>query len=384
MRFIHTADWHLGRFLHGVRLTEDQAFLLDQFVELARDAGPDLIVIAGDVYDRAVPPPDAVRLLDDVLSRIVSGLGLPAIVIAGNHDSPERLGFGRSLFASSGLHIIGDVRAEQYTVTIHDKHGPVDFHPLPFFEPPTVRLTLDDDSVRDCDRASLALVDRIRNRRPDNRRSVLITHAFVDGGHETESERPLSIGGSDRVRAESFAGFDYVALGHLHQRQNVGSERIRYSGSLFKYSFSEADHEKSVDVVEMDSRGVCSVESVSLRPRRDLRRVSGYMADLLSDPGPEHLREAYVAVSLLDRGQILDARGRLAAVYPNILHVDRPALRKDPEDADTIRDIRSLSDGALFEAFFSQMTGEPLSADQRSAYESVVDDVRRAERETSQ
>lgn len=384
MRFIHTADWHLGRFLHGARLTEDQAFLLDQFVQLARDAEPDVVVIAGDVYDRAVPPPDAVRLLDDCLSRIVSGLGIPAIVIAGNHDSPDRLGFGRALFASSGLHIIGDVRAEPHTVTVHDEHGPVDFHPLPFFEPPTVRLTLDDDSVRDYDRASRALVDRMRSRRSDNRRSILITHAFVGGGQETESERPLSVGGSDRVRAESFAGFDYVALGHLHQRQNVGSERIRYSGSLFKYSFSEADHEKSVDVVEMDARGACSVESVSLRPRRDLRRVSGYMDDLLSDPGPDDLREAYVAVSLLDRGQILDARGRLSEVYPHILHVERPAFRKDPEDADTIRDIRSLSDAALFESFFNQMTGEPLSAEERSAYESVVDDLRRAEREASE
>ncbi len=376
MRFIHTADWHLGRILFNVHLTEDQAYILDRFVELVREARPDFVAIAGDVYDRAVPPREAVELLDDVLERIVLGLGVPVVLIAGNHDSPERLGFASRLLTGQGLHVAGTLSPEPPKVVFHDAHGPVHVYALPYAEPPVVRERLGFEDIDGHEAALRALADRVRSGHPDGVRSVLLAHAFVAGGEGCESERPLSIGGAGAVSPECLAGFDYVALGHLHRPQVMGGT-LRYSGSLLKYSFSEAEHHKAVLVAEMAADGSCTAEPVSLAPRRDLRRIEGTLAEVLARAPEDTAREDYLMVSLLDREPILNVMDKLREAYPNVLHVERPWSLAAGDVRGVTGDHRRLSESDLFAAFFSQVAGEELTGDQRRAFETVLEDLLR-------
>jgi exonuclease SbcD len=381
MRFIHTADWHLGRLFHGVHLTEDQAHILDEFVAFVKDGRPDVLLIAGDIYDRAVPPPEAVALLDDVLSRLVLGLKVPVVLIAGNHDSPHRLGFGSRLLAGQRLHIFGSLADELTPVVIDDNAGPVYIYALPYAEPPVVRESLSSDAIQDHQAAMLALIGRMRQLHPEATRSILVAHTFVVGGLECESERPLSVGGAGAVDCACFDGFDYVALGHLHRPQTAGKDVVQYAGSLLKYSFSEANHRKSVSLVEMDAQGRCRVEKIALTPRRDVRCLEGHLADILRGPQSGENPQDYLMVTLLDTGAILDAMGKLRDVYPNVLHIERPGLMAGGEMHGTRADHRKMNDTELFASFFLQATGERLTEAQGSAYASVVNAMRQRERE---
>jgi exonuclease SbcD len=380
VRFIHTADWHLGRILHNVRLVDDQAIVLDRLCELAKDARPDFVAVAGDVYDRAVPPREAVGLLDEVLSRLVRGLGVPVVLIAGNHDSPERLGFGSRLLAERGLHLAGVLSPEPARVVFEDAWGPVRVYSLPYAEPAVVRERLGFEDLPDHSAALRAVTDLVRNAHPDGARSIVLAHAFVAGGEECESERPLSVGGSGAVDAECFAGFHYTALGHLHRAQSAGNGNIRYSGSLLKYSFSEAEHHKSVNVVEMDREGNCTVEAVPLSPRRDVRRVQGTLEEIRARAEADSCRDDYIMAVIEDREPILYLMDKLREIYPNTLHIERTrgvAGAASPERLDH----RGMSESDLFAAFFRQVTGEDLSPEQRTAFETVVDRLHREERE---
>jgi exonuclease SbcD len=369
--------------MHGEHLTEDQARVLEQLKQLIRESKPNALLIAGDVYDRAVPPPDAVALLDDLLSYVVLDQNVAVIIIAGNHDSPNRLQFGSRVLAGQRLHVFGSV-SRAASVTLRDKHGPVTFHAVPYAEPVSVRETLSSDAIVDHDSAMVALTNALRESLTSNHRSVLMAHAFVSGCSTAESERPLSVGGAEMVDASRFHGFHYVALGHLHRPQTAGSDTIQYPGSLLKYSFSEADHAKGVNLVEMDERGKCSVERVSFTPRRDVRKIEGLLEDLVKRPDPSKSREDYLMVTLLDSGALLDAMGRLKEVYPNVLHVERACLAVPGTDRKHGGDHRKLNDLDLFAAFFSQVTGTSLTQEEAAAYESIVDDLRRREREAAQ
>ncbi|MCS6806928.1 MAG: exonuclease SbcCD subunit D [Acidobacteriota bacterium] len=381
MKFIHTADWHLGRFFYGVHLTDDQAHVLDQLVDLVKDAQADALLVAGDIYDRAIPPVEAIALLDDVLSRIVKGLRVPVVLIAGNHDSAQRLGFGSRLLAAEQLHIVGLLPAEMRPIVLHDEHGPVFVHAIPYVEPAEARQYVADRAIDDHDAALRALLDSIRARHGLEGRNILVTHAFVAGGQESESERPLSVGGAGTVKADCLAGFDYVALGHLHRPQTVGDERIHYAGSLLKYSFSEADHIKSVNLVEMDERGRCRVQQIRLTPRRDVRCITGYLAELLQGPPDGQRLDDYLMVTLLDTGALLDAMGKLRQVYQNVLHIQRAFLMSEAPARKARADHRQVNELDLFSEFYWQMTGERLSQQHAAAFSSVLDQLRQQEAE---
>jgi exonuclease SbcD len=373
LRFLHTADWHLGRLFHGLHLTDDQAFVLEEFVAMARDVRPDFIVVAGDVYDRAVPPPDAVALLDDVLSRLVLDAAIPTIVIAGNHDSPDRLGFGARVLAERGLHVSGALRSE-FRPLIFDAEGwRLAVAPLPYAEPATVRDRVEGCEASSHNEAMAALVARARAVMPSGARRLAVAHAFVAGAAESDSERPLSVGGSAGVDAAVFADFDYTALGHLHRPQRAGSDRVRYAGSLLKYSFAEADHTKSVALVELAGDGAVRVEEIALTPRRDVRRLQGSLAELLTGPPPGVGRQDYVEAVLTDREAIFDAIGKLRAVYPNCLRVDRRAFfERGMEAADTRFDHRGKTRMELFDLFWREVTGEAPSDAERELLEEVL------------
>ena len=381
MRFIHTADWHLGRLFHGASLVDDQAHLLSQLVDLARDAKPDVVLVAGDVYDRAVPPPDAVQVLDEVLSRLVLDLKLPVVIIAGNHDSPGRLNFGSRLLAGRRLYVTGHLPPQCDPLVLTDGHGPVHFYAIPYAEPSTVRQCLECPEVTDHDAAMRAVLGRIRSAHPAGARSVVIGHAFVAGGRECESERPLSVGGAGTVDASCFAGIHYTALGHLHCPQVLGRGTVRYCGSLMKYSFDESDQTKGVHVVEMGGDGACNVETIALRPRREVRRIAGPFAELLAGEAGGDSKNDYLEVMLLDPGPVLDAMGRLRDVYPNVLHIRRPEHEPGSAQASDRPNVRTMDDAQLFKAFYAHVTGGDLSAEQEAAFAQIVDDLRRRERE---
>ena len=380
MRIIHTADWHLGRIFYGVHLTQDQAYVLDQFINLVRDARPDVVVIAGDVYDRAVPPPEAVSLLDDTLSRLVVGLKTRVVLIAGNHDSPERLGFGTRLLSQSGLHVAGRLGLDPVWTSPTDAHGPVNFCAIPYADPALARERLGNPDLFDHATAMQAAIAKARETRPRGVRSVLVTHALVVGSEESESERPLSVGGTGAIRPSVFDGFSFVALGHLHRPQRAGNDRIHYSGSLLRYSFSEAGHSKSVNLVEIDAAGRANVERIPLVPRRAVRCVTGTLDELLRAPvGSE--ADDYLSVTLRDKGPVFDPIGRLRAKYPNVLELKRAELLARG-DASARVDYRTLSDREIFASFFQTAKGEAASEEEINAYLAVVERLRATERET--
>ena len=380
MRILHTSDWHLGRLFHGVHLTEDQAYVLKQVVDLTKHVRPHAVIVAGDIYDRAVPPPEAVSLLNDVLSTLVLEVGVRVILTAGNHDSARRLDFGSSIMEDKGLHISARLQREPRPVIVEDDDGPVYFYPLPYAEPALVRDRLGLETIGDHQTAMEALVDRIRKARPPGVRSVLMAHAFVAGGTESESERPLSVGGAGTVEASCFRGFDYVALGHLHRPQQAGSEKVQYSGSLLKYSFSEADQAKSVKIVDLDRGGLRSIETVSLTPRHDVRTISGHLEDLIEHPEEGPGREDFLSVALLDTGALYDPMGKLREVYPNVLHL-APRVAQAAGQAGRAIDHRKMTETELFAAFYHEVTGEALSSGQRKAFVTVVEKLRQADRE---
>jgi len=377
VRILHTADWHLGKILHGVPLLEDQAHVLEQICAIAEAQKPDVILIAGDLYDRSVPPADAVRLLSDTLGRLVA-LGVPVLVIAGNHDAPDRLEFGAGIFAQHQLHIVGHYRADAEPIRIEDDHGPVDFYLLPYLHPSAVRIELDDDSFMTHEAATAAALKAWESRwdaDTPGARKVLAAHAFVEGGSESDSERPLMVGGSGTVPSGVFDSFDYVALGHLHAPQTMGRSSICYSGSIMKYSLSEVEHSKSVSLVDVGPEGEISVEQIPLRARRDLRRITGKLQTLLDNPPLPGTDEDYIVATLLDKTALLDPMGRLREIFPNILAIERPHLERRDDGAELSREDLKQDDADLFASFFQQVTGEKLLKSQRTAFTKVAEEI---------
>jgi len=386
VRFLHTSDWHLGRSFFGVSLLEDQAHVLDQLVALAADAKVDAVLLAGDVYDRSFPPTDAVRLLDDTLTRLVVGAAVPVVVIAGNHDSGERLGFGSRLLTERGLHVAG---TEPRVVTFEDAHGRIDVVAVPFAEPAATAARCGDATIATHDAALRVDLGPTTPVAPEKggrkkassppRRRIAVAHAFVSGGSTSESERPLVMGNAALVAADCFDGFAYAALGHLHRPQRIGRPEVRYSGSLLKYSFDEAAHRKSVSIVEMDGAGACTIEEVALAARRDVRILEGTLDEIRQAAASDALREDYVLARLADRGAVIDAMGKLRVLYPNCLHVQRDeffAIRG--EDGAERVDLRRHSESELFDAFYREVTGEAASDDEARAFADALTAVRRS------
>jgi len=390
MRLIHTADWHLGRLFHNVHLTRDQEHVLEQLVELARDVRPAAVIVAGDLYDRAVPPTEAVDLLDHVLTELVDGLGVPVVAIAGNHDSAVRVGFAATLLRQRGLHLVGELSQAASPIVLRDEHGPVRICALPFADPAEARHVYGDEAIHDQQAVAAAGVRQALAAAAPDERLVLVAHAFVAGGLESESERPLSVGGAQQVPAGVLTGFDYVALGHLHRPQTCGSEATRYAGSLLKYSFAEAAHDKSVCVVEIGPRGgapgetgraAVSVETVALTPRRDVRRLEGTLAELLARGPADPRRDDYILASLTDGGALFDPIGRLRASYPNALAIERPAYEHHGAEGRDRPRPGSVGDVDLFASFFGYVTDDELGDARRRALTTILDDLERARRE---
>ena len=372
MRFLHTSDWHLGRIFHGLHLLEDQRAALDQLIPLAREYKVDALLAAGDIYDRAVPPTEAVNLLDETLRRLVVDLKLPVILIAGNHDNPDRLNFGRTLFATRQLYIVGPVAAYTPPVVLEDNHGPVYFAPLPYCEPLTA-TELSGEKKATHEAALQWQVERMLQQIPENARKVALAHVFLTGARTTpDSERPLAAGGATTVSIDCFKDFNYTALGHLHACQN-NSPTVRYSGSLLKYSFAEASQKKAVHIVDLDGEGKVSVETIPLTAPHELAVLKGTFRDLLEAPRTDHLSD-YLQIVLTDPTPVLDAKHRLEQVYPQILQLGYERLQpREMEEQDTAR-RKGLSTDDLFQSFFREVQGRDMTDEEKKLFRQVVNE----------
>ncbi|WP_250657110.1 exonuclease SbcCD subunit D [Alkalimarinus coralli] len=390
MKFIHTSDWHIGRQFHNVSLLEDQRHVLTQIIDTIQLEDADALVIAGDIYDRSVPPATAVALLDEVLNQICHEIGIPVIIISGNHDSAERLRFGSRQLKQAGLHIMGDISQVTEPVIIKGKSGiTINFYGIPYHDPEQVRHHY-EASVRNHDEAHTFLVEHIKQSIPlsdstdqsdreSNSVNVLISHCFVDGAEESESERPLSIGGADRVSFTPMTDFDYVALGHLHSPQYRGEQHIRYSGSILKYSFSEQHQSKGITTVEFHLDKAPTITPLLLKPLRDMRVLEGELANIIEQGKTDPNNNDYVMVRLTDTHAILDAMGQVRAVYPNVLHLEKPGIMATGEKKAMNRKKLQQGEVEMFRDFFSQVSGNPLSTEQDKALQTIIGNLHKQE-----
>ena len=376
MKFIHTSDWHIGRQFHNVSLLDDQRHVLEQIVGYIQSESVDALVIAGDIYDRSVPPAKAVELLDQFITRICSEMNTPVILIPGNHDGAERLRFGSRQLRSAGLHILGDLKRVTEPVLITAGETTVAFYGIPYNDPETVRNLFSAD-VTSYDDAHSYLVDQITSVMRNDLANVLISHCFLEGAQESDSERPLSIGGADRVSYKPCVNFDYVALGHLHSPQYKGEEFIRYSGSILKYSFSEEKHNKGVTLVEVNDQSVTS-RHLPLQPLRDMRIIEGELQTILEQGKVDPNNDDYLLVRLTDRHAILDPMGKLRAVYPNVLHLEKPGMLATGEQKMNKENLKR-GELEMFRDFFVQITGQPVSEEQDAAIQGVINELNKQE-----
>ena len=376
MRILHTSDWHLGRSFHRVNMLDAQAAFIGHLVTTVRERDVDAVVVAGDVYDRAVPPLAAVELFDDALHRLAE-LGVPTVMISGNHDSARRLGVGAGLIDRAGIHLRTDPAACAEPVIIADGHGDVAFYGLPYLEPALVK---DEFNVAKAGHEAVlgAAMDRVRAdlaTRARGTRSVVLAHAFVSGGRISDSERDITVGGVAAVPSEIFDGVDYAALGHLHGSQTLAT-RVRYSGSPLPYSFSEADHRKSMWLVDIGPEGDIEAERVDCPVPRALARVRGTLDQLLEDPALDRHEQAWVEATLTDAVRPDDPMARLCARFPHTLSLvfDPDRAPGDP-DVSYAQRLKGRSDEQIADDFVVHVRGAgPDEAEQdvlRSAFDAV-------------
>lgn len=384
MRLLHTSDWHLGRSFHRVGLLDAQAAFIDHLVATVRAERVDAVLVAGDVYDRALPSLPAVELFDGALHRLAA-LGVPTVMISGNHDSARRLGVASGLIDRAGIHLRTDPAGCAAPVVLADQHGPVALYGLPYLEPALVReeFALERAGHTEVLSAAMARVRADMAARPAGTRSVVLAHAFVAGGAPSDSERDITVGGVAAVPAGVFAGVDYVALGHLHGCQTI-TERVRYSGSPLAYSFSEADHRKSMWLVDLGADGSVAAERIDCPVPRPLARLRGRLEDLLEEPAHAAHEDSWVEATLTDPHRPHEPMARLRKRFPHAL-----ALVFDPERADAdphasyAQRLRGRTDRQIAEDFVAHVRGRgPDTAERavlRDAFDAVRGDAARTE-----
>ena len=407
MRFLHTADWHLGRIFYGQYLTEDQAHVLEhQFFSILKDEKIDGILLAGDVFDRAVPPIEAIELWDSIITRLAMDYKVPLFVVSGNHDGAERLEVGRSMLSESGIHIWGSPHHALRPFEFESSDGKVAICPMPFSEPrrisdalgfsknesKPVDTDMTDDTlfsyVDDKDQEAVALnlhnydqmyqawSDYLYKQVPKRMRSIAISHAFVMGGEVGGSERTLSVGGSEQVSPHVFKNFHYTALGHLHGPQRMGADHIRYSGSPLKYSFDEHAQKKSFTIIDMDTNGKVDISTIPVEAKRDVVILEGYFEDLLNNTAlqTKH-KDDYVQARLLDTMPIMDGMAKLRQVYHRCMTIELAGRIATPvvDMGDAV--FKELNERELFNQFAETVWKEPLTEAEQSYIDSVWDRI---------
>lgn len=378
MRFLHTSDWHLGRSLHRVSMLDAQSAFLDHLVATVRERDVDAVLVAGDVYDRAVPPLPAVELFDEALHRL-AGAGVPTVMISGNHDSARRLGVGAGLIERAGIHLRTDPAGCATPVLLGDAHGPVACYGLPYLEPALVKDEFKTEKAHH-EAVIGAAMERVRDdlaKREPGTRSVVLAHAFVAGGQESDSERDITVGGVSAVPAGVFHGVDYVALGHLHGCQTI-TERLRYSGSPLAYSFSESQHRKTMWLIDLGAQGGIGAERIDCPVPRPLARLRGRLEELLEDPALESHEQSFVEATLTDPVRPAEPMARLAERFPYALSLVFEPERSDGDSvASYAQRLKGRDDQQIAEDFVAHVRGgSGLDDRERTVLRDAFDSVR--------
>ena len=373
MKFIHLSDLHLGKRVNEISMIDDQAYILTQILHIIQQEHPDAVLIAGDVYDKSIPSTEAVSLLDEFLCRLAKDR-LPVFLISGNHDSPERLSFGGRMLEQSGLHISPVYAGDITPITLTDQYGPVHIWLLPFLKPLHVRRYFPDERVDSYTDACRLVVDSLGV--DESARNVLLCHQFVTGAATCQSEE-LIVGGTEHVDASVFDCFDYVALGHLHSPQNVGSNRIRYCGTPLKYSFSEANHHKSITVVTLQEKGNLHLHTIPLVPRHNLRELRGCFAQLThTEYYSAQVRDDYLHIILTDEEDVPEAVGRLRIIYPNLMKLSYDNTRtRTHQCIDGAEHVQHKSPLQLFAELYQQQNNQPMSHVQHTYMQALFETV---------
>ncbi|MGL5256873.1 MAG: exonuclease SbcCD subunit D [Proteocatella sp.] len=367
MKIFHLSDLHLGKIVNNFSMIEDQAYVLEQLYVHIENEKPDVVLLAGDLYDRSIPPVQAVELLNQMFFKIVKTLNTPIIAISGNHDSSERIDFGSSLFYQTSLYINGVLKPNIDKITLQDNLGPVNFYPIPFSDPAVIRNLFEDENVKSFDDSMKKIVSNMDI--DTAQRNIAIAHGFItcinnNGEDEisletSESEKMLSIGGTDHINASLFEHFDYTALGHLHGPQKVSSDKIRYSGSLIKYSFSEANQKKGITVVELFEKGNLKIDFIPFELKRNFRILEDSLENILKNATSDQNKEDYIKAIITDKGELLDPMAKLRAVYPNAMELVRKERYIASQNTErSISNIKNISKLSLFENFYEEITGE--------------------------
>lgn len=374
---MHLADLHLGKRINGFSMMEDQEYILNRILEILEEEQPDGLLIAGDVYDKTIPPAEAVRLMDDFLTA-VAAKHVPVFLISGNHDSAERVAFGHQLMQGSGIWISpvydGTIRHH----TLEDRWGEVNIYLIPFLRPSVVRSFFPDVEIEDYTDALRTIIEDLQV--DTSRRNVVLAHQFVTAAGalpETCDSEQLSVGGLDRVDGSVFSPFDYTALGHLHGPQRVGSETIRYAGSPLKYSFSELHQKKSVTVAELRAKGETEIRQIPLQPRREMIELRGTFEEILEEARKKGEPQTdYYHMILTDETDVVDALSRLREYYPNIMLLDYDNRRtRSQKEVEQLDRVEERTPGELFAALYEQQNGQEMDSDRKEYLEGLIREI---------
>ena len=374
---MHLADLHLGKRVNGFSMMEDQEYILNRILEIMEEEQPDGLLIAGDVYDKTIPPAEAVRLMDDFLTA-VAAKHVPVFLISGNHDSAERVAFGHQLMQGSGIWISpvydGTIRHH----TLEDRWGEVNIYLIPFLRPSVVRSFFPDVEIEDYTDALRTIIEDLQV--DTSRRNVVLAHQFVTAAGalpETCDSEQLSVGGLDRVAGSVFSPFDYTALGHLHGPQRVGSETIRYAGSPLKYSFSELHQKKSVTVAELRAKGETEIRQIPLQPRREMIELRGTFEEILEEARKKGEPQTdYYHMILTDETDVVDALSRLREYYPNIMLLDYDNRRtRSQKEVEQLDRVEERTPGELFAALYEQQNGQEMDSDRKEYLDGLIREI---------
>lgn len=381
MRFLHLADLHIGKRVNGFSMIEDQKFVFEQVYNVIENEKIDGIIMAGDIYDKPVPSAEAVKLFDEMLTRLVS-INLPIFVISGNHDSAERIGFGSDILSAAKVYMSRVYNGNLQKIELEDDYGKINVYLLPFIKPATVKNIYKEAEIKDYDDALEYVISQ--EKIDETKRNVIVSHQFVTGAMRSESEE-VSVGGLDNVSVENYEAFDYVALGHIHRAQQMGRESARYAGTLLKYSFSEEKHNKSMTIVDLKEKGNIEIKEIPVKPLHDLKTIKGKFSKITSEEFYKELKkEDYYRAVLTDEDDILNAIGKLKSIYPNLMSMEYDNTRtRSYSVVDNVETGETKSPLDYFEEFFEKQNGRKMSEKQRNYLLEILGEAREESHETN-
>lgn len=381
MRFLHLADLHIGKRVNGFSMIEDQKFVFEQVYNVIENEKIDGIIMAGDIYDKPVPSAEAVKLFDEMLTRLVS-INLPIFVISGNHDSAERIGFGSDILSAAKVYMSRVYNGNLQKIELEDDYGKINVYLLPFIKPATVKNIYKEAEIKDYDDALEYVLSQ--EKIDETKRNVIVSHQFVTGAMRSESEE-VSVGGLDNVSVENYKAFDYVALGHIHRAQQMGRESARYAGTLLKYSFSEEKHNKSMTIVDLKEKGNIEIKEIPVKPLHDLKTIKGKFSEITSEEFYKELKkEDYYRAVLTDEDDILNAIGKLKSIYPNLMSMEYDNTRtRSYSVVDNVETGEAKSPLDYFEKFFEKQNGRKMSEKQRDYLLEILGEAREESHETN-